>query len=295
MTTKAAANSALKRISVVIPARNEEDEIAKVVTGVKEAIKAHEIIVVDDGSSDETSKRAEEAGAIVLRNPYNIGNGASVRRGGLATTGDIVVFLDGDNQHPPSEIPKLLEPIGEYDMVVGARTPKSDTSLLRNIGNFMLMGVAKWISGQDIKDLTSGFRAIKRDRLVEFVHLFPRGYSYPTTITLALMLSGHFVKYVPLPSIRKRRSGTSGISPVRDFLKFLAIIVRIIVMFSPQRFFAPIGAFLFVMGFVVSGLQYWYLGGIQSAGLALLLSSIYILCFGVIADQLALLRRRTGN
>lgn len=282
-------------ISVVIPARNEEDEIGKVVAGARAAIEPHEIIVVDDGSSDATSERATEAGAKVIRNPYNIGNGASVRRGGLSTTGDIVVLLDGDGQHPPAEIPKLLESVGEFDMVVGARTSLSDTSRLRNFGNFMLIGVAKWVSGQDIKDLTCGFRAIKRDRLVEFVHLFPRGYSYPTTITLALMLSGRFVKYVPLDSIGKRKSGVSDISPASDFLRFIAIIVRIIVMFSPQRFFAPIGGILFLLGLVVSGLQFWFTGGIQSAGLALLLSSIYILCFGVIADQLALLRRRTGS
>ena len=280
------------RISVVIPARNEEDAIGEVVRGVLTAVDAIEVIVVDDGSEDATAERASEAGAQVLRNPYNVGNGASVRRGALATSGDIIVFLDGDNQHPPDEIPRLLGELGEYDMVVGARTRNSNTSTVRNVGNYFLNRVARWISGQRVDDLTSGFRAIKRKRLMEFIHLFPRGYSYPTTITLAIMMAGGFVHYVPLDTIKRRKTGKSEISPVKDFFKFIAIIIRIIVLFSPQKIFAPLGIFLFLLSAVVSGLQLWSTGGIQSAGLALFLSSVYIVCFGILADQLSLLRRQ---
>lgn len=280
------------RVSVVIPAFNEQEVIADVVARALAQPQVSEVIVVDDGSADQTAGRARDAGAKVIRNPYNIGNGASVKRGSLAAEGDVVVMMDGDGQHPPEAIPALLEHIGAYDMVVAARTPKSNTSPFRNMGNRLLILVAQWISGRRIADLTSGFRAVKRDYLLEHIHLFPARYSYPTTITLAMMIGGQFVHYVPVDAIRRRDQGVSNISPVSDFFKFIAIMFRMVMLFSPQRLFVPMGGIIFVLSLLVGGWQYWRTGGIHSAGLALFLSSIYIACFGLLADQMALLRRR---
>ncbi|WP_052473410.1 glycosyltransferase family 2 protein [Paramagnetospirillum magnetotacticum] len=280
------------RVSVVMPAYNEAATIGDVIRRTLDTGVVAEVVVVDDGSTDGTAQAAEAAGARAVRNPYNIGNGASVRRGSLAATGDVVVMMDADGQHPPEAIPSLLARLGEYDMVVAARTRNSDTSKLRNFGNRMLIMVAEWISGRRIADLTSGFRAIKRDHLLEHLHLFPNRYSYPTTITLAMMMGGRFVAYEPVDAISRRVHGNSNISPVRDFLRFIAIMVRMVMLFSPQRLFVPMGGMLFLLSAVASTLQYIYTGGIHSAGLALFLSSVYIACFGLLADQVALLRRK---
>lgn len=280
-------------VSIVIPALNEAECIGGVIKQAVAAVTPLEVIVVDDGSLDETARLAAEAGAKVLRNPYTIGNGASVKRGALSARGDVVVFLDGDGQHPPDEIPRLLERLDQYDMAVGARTASSGASAFRNFGNWMLIRVARWISRQKIDDLTSGFRAVKRRHLLDYAHLFPTGYSYPTTLTLAMMLGGQFVCYVPMDTIKKRAQGSSNITPFRDFLRFLMIMVRIVVLFSPQRFFFPLGAGIFVASIAVGGIQLWLTGGIQSAGLALFLSGIYIACFGILADQISLVRRQS--
>lgn len=284
-------DSATLRISVVIPAHKEAEAIGDVVRRVGAVFPDAEIIVIDDGSPDQTAERATQAGARVLKNPYNIGNGASVRRGVLASTGDIVVMMDGDGQHPPEALPSLLAFLPEYDMVVAARTRKSDTSRLRNIGNRMLIQVAQWLSGRTIPDLTSGFRAIKRAPLLEYLHLFPSRYSYPTTITLAMILAGRFVHYVPVDGISRRMSGASHLSPVSDFVRFIAIIFRVIMLFNPRRIFIPLSALLFVASVAMGTYQFVRTGGIHSAGLALFLSSIFIACFGLLAEQISLLRR----
>jgi glycosyltransferase involved in cell wall biosynthesis len=279
------------RVSIVIPAHGEAEVIGDVVCRALAVLPGAEIIVVDDGSKDQTAQRAADAGALVLKNPYNIGNGASVRRGIRASSGDVVVMMDGDGQHPPEAIPALLAPMGEYDMVVAARTRKSETSRLRNVGNRMLIWVAQWLSARTIPDLTSGFRAVKREPLLEYLHLFPSRYSYPTTITLAMMLAGRFVHYVPVDGISRRRSGSSDLSPIADFLRFLAIMFRVIMLFNPRRIVIPLSAILFIASLGVSVYQVLWTGGVQSAGLALFLSSMFIACFGLLADQVALLRR----
>ncbi len=282
-------------VTIAIPAYNEADVIADVIRRILAVDDSLEVIVVDDGSTDETAKQAESAGAKVIRHPYNIGNGAAIKSASRKASGDVVVFMDGDGQHPPEEIPRLLEHIGEYDMVVGARTSQSVTSPFRNLGNKMLVAVAQWITGMKIDDLTSGFRAIRRERLLEHLHLFPNRYSYPTTITIAMMQSGHFVKYVPVDLIKERAAGESHIRPVRDFMKFVAIMFRVIMLFSPQRIFVPLGGMLFLAGLGVSLAQLWYTGGVRAAGVVIILSSIFIACFGLLADQVAMLRREKNE
>lgn len=284
------------KVSVIVPALNEAAVIGDVVQRIRAVDPAYEIIVVDDGSTDETAARAREAGADVIHHPYNLGNGASVSAGCQLALGDVVVMIDADGQHPPEQIPALLEHIGPYDMVVAARTANSNTSRVRNFGNFLLNRIARWIARHPIEDLTSGFRAIKRAHLLEYVHLFPARYSYPTTITMAMIQGRHFVKYVPVDAIGRRRHGTSNIRPVRDFIRFLNIIMRLLIIFSPQRFFLPVAGVTFVIGAAMSAYQLTVLGGLFGSSLLMLLSAVYIFCFGLLSEQLAALRRqRSGS
>ncbi len=282
-----------QRISVIIPAYNEAESIGGVLERIQalEGAGAWEIVVVDDGSSDNTAAVAEEKGARVVRHTYNLGNGASVRAGGAAATGDILVFMDGDGQHPPEEIPKLLEHIPAYDMVVGARTKQSEVSRFRTLGNRGLTAVGQYLSGHRIGDLTSGFRAVKKSRFDEFAHLFPLRYSYPTTITLAMFGAGYFVKYVPLPSIKRREQGTSNIQPFRDGVRFLQIILRIVILFNPMKVFLPVSLILFGVGGVIALhdiLRYWRL---EESSLLTIILGAFCLLFGMVADQVSHTRR----
>jgi glycosyltransferase involved in cell wall biosynthesis len=282
-------------VSVVIPAFNEEATIGDIVRHIRQVGPYFEILVVDDGSSDRTAERAKEAGATVIRNPYNLGNGASVKSACLKARGDVIVMLDADGQHPPEEIPRLLADIGEYDMCVGARTKFSRTSRFRDFGNFMLNNIASWISGSKVVDLTSGFRAIKRDLLLEYIHLFPTRYSYPTTITMAMLQGNHFVKYVPVDTIQKREQGTSHIRPVHDFLRFVRIMIRLVLLFSPRRFFLPLALVSFLGGLGLAIFQLTRTGAIQSSGILLMLAAVSFFCFGILAEQIAELRRQKNE
>lgn len=280
------------RVSVVIPALNEEATIAEIVKAVRAVDKSYEVIVVDDGSTDRTEAEASGAGARVIRNPYNIGNGASVKRGCLAARGDVVVMLDADGQHPPEAIPQLVEHIGAFDLCIGSRTRQSTTSRIRNLGNHLLNAIATWIAGQKVEDLTSGFRAFKKPVLYEYLHIFPRRYSYPTTTTMAMILGNHFVKYVPIHAITKRRHGMSNIKPVEDFLRFINIMLRLLILFRPQKFFLPLSLIAFVMGVVWALYQMFLTGGLRGTSLVLILSSVIFFCFGLLAEQIAELRRQ---
>lgn len=279
-------------VSVIIPAFNEGSTIAAVVQRILAVDPAYEVIVVDDGSSDSTAAAAHSAGALVIRHPYNLGNGASVTSASLAASGDVVVMIDADGQHPPEAIPRLLEDIGEFDMVVGARTKNSRTSRFRDFGNYFLNSIGRWVSGHPIVDLTSGFRAIKRGHLLEYLHLFPARYSYPTTITMAMIQGRHFVKYVPIDSIQKREHGKSNIKPVRDFVRFVNIMMRLLILFSPQKFFLPLSGFTAAAGIGLGVFQLVRYGGLFGSSQLLLLSAVYFFCFGLLAEQLAALRRQ---
>ncbi|MBF0301252.1 MAG: glycosyltransferase family 2 protein, partial [Oligoflexia bacterium] len=239
-----------KNVSIIIPAYNEENSISLVLDRINSLpmAKDWDVIVVDDGSSDKTGEVAKSKGARVFRHPYNIGNGASICTGINNATGNIVIMMDGDGQHPPELISQLLACMNEYDMVVGARTTDSNVSRFRSFGNFVLNRVACYLSGREIKDLTSGFRAVKLECLKKFMHLFPQRYSYPTTITLAMMLSGYFVKYVAMDEICKRQQGRSNLRPFQDGLRFIVIIFRMIILFNPIKIFLPFFVFFFLTG-----------------------------------------------
>ena len=240
------------RVSVVIPAYNEEDTIGRVVRDVVEHVPdLEEVIVVDDGSTDHTADAAEDAGARVIRSPYNKGNGAAVKAGMRGATGDVLVMMDGDGQHSAGDIARILEPIRQgHDMCVGARTFGSQAGLHRGIANWLYNTLAGYVAGHKIPDLTSGFRAIRRQVARRFLYLLPNTFSYPSTITLALFRAGYSVAYVPIEAAK--RSGRSKISYMRDGTRFLVIITKIATLFAPVKVFLPLAG-----GFFAAGLG-WY-------------------------------------
>jgi len=289
-------------ITVIIPAHNEEETIGEVVGLLRKINKDYEILVIDDGSKDATFKNAIEYGAKIIRHPYNIGNGAAIKTGIRNAKGDIIVFLDADLQHRPEDVPKILNDIGTYDMVVGARGNKSKNHSLRKIGNRVLSAIASYISGKKILDLTSGFRAIKKDVALRFLHILPNGYSYPTTLTLSLLIEGYTVKFVPLDILAMRGKGKSDLRLFREGIKFLIIILRMIVLFNPLKVFIPVGCFLVLYGtaslthdvynvFVYGGERY----GIEQGTILALVLGILIVFFGFLADQIASIRREMSS
>lgn len=281
------------KVSVVIPAYNEAEGVGDVVRRVKAVpgAKDWEIIVVDDGSTDGTAVAAEAAGAQVVRHAYNLGNGASVKSGGFTASGDILVFLDADGQHPPEDIPKLLQYLPEHDMVVGARTQDCDVSRFRRAGNAALISLAKFLLGRDVKDLTSGFRAVKQRCFFDYAHLFPQRYSYPTTITMALFSAGHFVKYVPMDNICRRQKGVSDIRPIKDGLRFVNIMLRMIMLFNPLKILLPSAMILFSLGFFMGIYDVFLKNRLEQADLLCLLLGVSLFFFGYLADQVACIRR----
>lgn len=277
-------------LTVIIPAFNEGDAVDKVIYKVREIRPQAEIIVVDDGSRDNTSDTARRAGARVIRHPYNKGNGAAVKTGLRAAHGDVVLLLDADGQHPPEDIERVLAPMGEYDLVVGARTKQSESAMIRDIGNGIFNSLASYLAGRDIPDLTSGFRAMKREMIMEFIHLLPNLYSYPTTSTLAFLKAGYNVEFVPINA--RKGTGRSNTKILRDGVRAVVIIFRIITLFAPMKIFLPVSVALFVLG-VLYGFANIFLAGINripNGSVLLILSSLFIFLFGLISEQISSMR-----
>ncbi len=234
-------------LSIVIPAFNEAAGIRAVVGRICGDYPDAELLVVDDGSTDGTSDQLHDLPVRVLRHPHNIGNGASVKTGIRKAHGDYILLLDADGQHRPEDVGALLHEAGFYDLVVGARVKSSHQNAARALGNGALEAMASYLSGTPIPDLTSGFRVFRREYILEFVHLLPNRYSYPTTSTLAFLKAGYAVKFVPIEA-RKRQGGASGQKLLRNGIVFVTIILRMVTLFSPLKIFAPIAAVLFTLG-----------------------------------------------
>src|SRR5436190_5721208 len=232
--------------SVVIPAFNEAPSIASVVGALRSAASWHEIVVVDDGSTDDTGARASAAGAQVIRHPYNKGNGAAVKTGVRHASGAFVLIIDADGQHQPTDAMRLVTELGDYDLVVGSRSKHSHANAVRRFGNTALNRIASYLTEQPIADLTSGFRAARREQLLEFVHLLPNGFSTPTTTTLAFIKAGYSVRFEPIEA--GRRSGASHIRFASDGVGFFLILLKVITIFSPMRIFLPISGAAFLVG-----------------------------------------------
>jgi glycosyltransferase involved in cell wall biosynthesis len=276
------------RISVVLPAKNEAEGLRKTLPGLKSLMPDAEIIVVNDGSTDETAAVAAELGATVLSSPYSMGNGAAIKRGARAATGDILVFMDADGQHNAEYCQRLLLKLeGGFDMVVGARGWDGQASVGRGLANGLYNRIASWMTGQQVADLTSGFRAVRADKFREFLHLLPNGFSYPTTITMAFFRSAYAVAYEPIPVAK--RIGTSHIRPIRDGIRFLLIIFKIATLFSPVKLFAPAGLFFFLLGLGYYGYTYANEGRFTNMSALLLSAAVIIFLIGLISEQITAL------
>ena len=280
-----------EQTSVVIPAFNEADVIADVVSGLRRSANWHQILVVDDGSHDRTGDAAAAAGAQVVRHPYNKGNGAAVKSGIRAATGEYVLIIDADGQHRPADARRLVERLGEYDLVVGARSAATQASLARRAGNATLNRLATYLTERPIPDLTSGFRAARRDGLLEFLHLLPNGFSTPTTTTLAFIKAGYSVRFEPIEA--ETRQGDQGQSKIRlgsDGFRFFLILLKVITIFSPLRIFVPVSAAAFLLG---AGYAAWTIATqshVTNSSVLLILLSVVIFLVGLVSEQISSLR-----
>jgi glycosyltransferase involved in cell wall biosynthesis len=274
--------------SVVIPAYNEADVIAGVVSGIAGAAPWREVIVVDDGSADRTAGEARAAGATVIRHPYNKGNGAAVKTGIRRASGDYVLILDGDGQHRPEDAVRLVAALGEYDLVVGARAPATQASGPRRWGNALLNRLASFLSDRPIPDLTSGLRAARREYLREYLHLLPNGFSTPTTTTLAFIKAGYNVAFEPVEA--RGRVGESKIRFVQDGVAFLLILLKVVTIFSPLRLFLPISAASFAVG---AGYAVWTIATqshVTNSSVLLIVLAVVVLLVGLVSEQISALR-----
>jgi glycosyltransferase involved in cell wall biosynthesis len=280
-------------VSVVIPAYNEAEAIAGVVSAIGAAGPWREIIVVDDGSHDDTSTRARAAGAIVIRHPYNKGNGAAVKSGVRRSTGDYILILDGDGQHQAADARRIVATLGEYDLVIGARPRTTQATHARRFGNQTLNQLASYLTGRDIPDLTSGFRAARREHLLEFLHLLPNGFSTPSTTTLAFIKAGYNVAFEPAEA--RPRIGASKIRLARDGVKFFMIILKIVTLFSPLRVFLPIAAVSFLVGIAYGIWNVAVHSRIPNGSVLLILFSVVVFLVGLVSEQIAALRFEGGT
>jgi len=275
-------------LSIVIPAKNESKAIGDVVTTAKEAYPDAEVIVVDDGSTDDTAAIAEKAGAIIVRHPESLGNGAAVKNGARAARGEVIAFMDGDGQHDARELAKLLSRLDEgYDMAIGARDAGSHASVGRLFANGLYNGLATLISGTRILDLTSGFRVARAEYFKIFLYLLPNGFSYPTTITMAFLRSAHPVCFEPITAAT--RKGKSHIRPIRDGVRFLIIIFKIATLYSPLKVFLPISGTFFATGVGYYAYTYMTAGRFTNMSLLVFSAAVIIFLIGLISEQITAL------
>ncbi len=274
--------------SIVIPAFNERDAIGPLVDRLRHTASWHEILVIDDGSTDGTGDRAAEAGAQVIRHPYNKGNGAAVKTGIRHASGRNVLILDADGQHRPGDAQRLVSHLDDYDLVVGARSSASQATLARRIGNRTLNLIAGYLAGRPIPDLTSGFRAARRECLVEFLHLLPNGFSTPTTTTLAFLKAGYSVRFEPVEAAT--RQGRSKIHPVPDGARFLLILLKMITIFSPLKIFLPVSAASFLVGALYAVWTIMTQSHVTNSSVLLVVTSVVVLLVGLVSEQIAALR-----
>jgi glycosyltransferase involved in cell wall biosynthesis len=275
-------------VSVVLPCKNEAEGLRELLPAVRKSVPAAEILVIDDGSTDTSAKVAGANGARVISHPISMGNGAAIKTGARHAKGAVLVFIDADGQHDPSDIPRLLDKLDEgYDMVVGARTNGSHAGLLRKLANGIFNRLASLMTGFRILDLTSGLRAARAHHFTRFLYLLPNGFSYPTTITMAFFRSGLPVGYIPIKATA--RTGKSHIRLLKDGVRFLVIILKIGALFSPMRLFFPISSFLFLIGIGYYGYTYLSAHRFTNMSALLFLSALLTLLIGLISEQISAL------
>lgn len=285
----------MTNISVVIPAKNEQESIPSVIANLRNLslpvdTVLSEIIIVNDGSSDQTAQVCIDAGASVITHPYSKGNGAAIKTGARAAQGDVIVFMDADGQHNPEDIPRLLEKLEQgYDLVVGARQKGSQASLGRSIANKFYNKFASYMTGHKIEDLTSGFRTVRAHKFRKFLSLLPNGFSYPTTSTMAFFRSGYSVAYEPIHAAKRKDESNSHISIVKDGIRFLLIIFKVGTLYSPLKLFLPISVSVFLTGLSYYGYTFFTLGRFTNMSALLFSTSLIIFMVGLVSEQITAL------
>lgn len=278
-------------ISIILPAKNEATALANILPRLRAAYPDADLVLVDDGSTDETRAISIANGARVFLHPYSMGNGAAIKYGAREARGDILVFMDADGQHTPETIARLLSKLDEgFDMVVGARAWSDQAGAARGIANAFYNWLATRMTGHAVMDLTSGLRAVRADKFREFLHLLPNGFSYPTTITMAFFRSAYAVAYEPVPV--KKRIGKSHLRPIRDGIRFLLIIFKIATLYSPLKLFVPISVMFFLLGLGNYAYTFYAQGRFTNMSLLLFSASVIVFLIGLISEQITALTYR---
>lgn len=273
-------------LSIVIPAKNEAAGLMQLLPEIINLYPEAQILVVNDGSTDNTLEICQKMNIQCVSHPYSKGNGAAIKTGVRNAKNETVVFMDADGQHQPGDIPRLLETFNSgYDMVVGARSYKGQASLFRLIANKFYNKLASFMTGHKIEDLTSGFRIVNRKKFMKFLYLLPNGFSYPTTSTMAFFRSGYSVGYVPITT--QKREGSSHIRLVKDGIRFFTIILKIGALFSPMRLFLPMSFALFTAGFIYYSYTFYYYNRFTNMTALLFMSSLIIFMLGVLSEQIS--------
>lgn len=281
----------MSRISIILPAKNEAAALKDLLPRLTAAQPGAEIIVVDDGSTDDTRAVCASNGVTCLSSPYSMGNGAAIKRGARAATGDILVFMDGDGQHDPADIARLVGRLAEgYDMVIGARSWESQAGVGRGLANTLYNWLASRMTGQVVADLTSGFRVARANRFREFIHLLPNGFSYPTTSTMAFFRSAYGVAYEPIKAAE--RVGKSHIKPLKDGLRFLLIIFKIATLYSPLKLFVPVSFAFFLMGSANYAYTYFHYGRLTNGSTLMWSAAVIVFLIGLVSEQITSLTYR---
>jgi len=282
---------ALNQLSIILPAKNEAPALAQLLPRLRAARPDAEIIVVDDGSTDDTRSICKSSGVECLSSPYSMGNGAAIKRGARAAKGDILVFMDGDGQHDPADIKRLLDQLDRgYDMVVGARDWDSQAGVGRGLANTLYNWLASRMTGHPVLDLTSGFRAVRADKFREFIHLLPNGFSYPTTSTMAFFRSAYPVAYIPIKAAE--RVGKSHIKPLKDGIRFLLIIFKIATLYSPLKLFVPASAMFFLLGCINYAVTFMHEGRLTNGSTLLWSAAVIVFLIGLVSEQITNLTYR---